>query len=60
MDNWNFHTLSNKEINPNKLKLCLINNSTNIRDILNYILENTKLNLKDRCPILYDYLNSPN
>lgn len=58
MDNWNLHTLSNKGIDPNKIKLCSINNSTNIRDIFNYILENTKLDLKDICPVLYDYLNS--
>lgn len=37
MDNWNLHTLTNKGINSSKLKLCSINNSTNIRDILNYI-----------------------
>lgn len=57
MDNWNLHTLTNRGINPSKLKLCSINNSTNIRDILNYILKNTKLDLKDTCPNLYDYLN---
>jgi len=58
MDNWNLHTLSNKGVNPSKLKLCSINNSTNIRAIFNYILENTELDLKDMCPVLYDYLNS--
>ncbi len=58
MDNWNLHTLSGKVINSNKLKLCVINNSISIRDILDYILENTKINLKDMCPNLYDYLNS--
>lgn len=58
MDNWNLHTLSGKGINSNKLKLCVINNSISIRDILDYILENTKINLKDMCPNLYDYLNS--
>lgn len=57
MDNWNLHTLTNKGINPSKLKLCSINKSTNIRNILNYILKNTKLDLKDICPNLYDYLN---
>lgn len=60
MDKWNLHTLTSKGINSNKLKLCSINNSTNIRDILNYILENTKIDVKDMCPILYDYLNSSN
>lgn len=58
MDNWNLHTLNNIGISPDKLKLCYINNSSSIRDILKYILENTKLNLKDICPVLYDYLNS--
>lgn len=58
IDNWNLYTFSGKGINSNKIKLCIINNSTNIGDILNYILNNTKLNLKDICPNLYDYLNS--
>ncbi len=54
MDKWNLHTFDNKGIKPSKLKLCSINNSTKIRDIFNYILENTKLDLKDMCPNLYD------
>ncbi len=58
MDNWNLHTLDNIGVDSSKLKLCSINNSTNIRDIFNYILENTKLNIEDICPTLYDYLNS--
>ena len=58
MDNWKLHTLTNKGIDSSKLKLCTINNSVNIRNILNYILENTKLDLKEICPALYDYLNS--
>ena len=57
MDNWNLHTLNNKGIEPSKIKLCFINNSYSIKDILNYTLKNTKLNLKDICPNLYDYLN---
>lgn len=57
MDNWNLHTLTNRGIDPSKLKLCYVNDSTNIRDILNYILKNTRLDLKDKCPNLYDYLN---
>lgn len=58
MDKWNLHTLSNRGVGADKLKLCYINNSTSIADIVDYILENTKLNLKDTCPNLYDYLNS--
>lgn len=56
IDNWNLHTLDNIGVNPSKLKLCSINNSTNIKDILNYTLENTKLNIEDICPNLYDFL----
>ncbi len=38
MDNWNLHTLSGKGINSNKLKLCVINNSITIRDVVGYSL----------------------
>lgn len=58
MDKWNLHTLSNKIISSNKIKLCHINESSSIRDIFNYALKNTKLDLKDICPVLYDYLNN--
>ena len=58
MDKWNLHTLSNKIISPSKIKLCYINNFTNIRDIFNYALKNTTLDLKDMCPVLYDYIKS--
>lgn len=58
MDNWNLHTLDNKGVKANKLKLCTINNATNMRDIFNYILKNTKLNLKEICPNIYDYLEN--
>lgn len=57
MDKWNLHTLNNKEIVPSKIKICSINSSTEIKDIFNYALENTNLNIKDMCPNLYDYLN---
>lgn len=57
MDNWNLHTSNNQGIDADKIKLCFINNSNNIKDIFNYALENTNLNLKDICPNLYDYLN---
>ncbi len=58
MDNWDLHTLDNKGVAPNNLKLCSVNNSTNIRKIFNYILENTKLDLENMFPVLYDYLLS--
>ncbi len=60
MDNWNLHTLSNKGVNSDQIKLCSIKNSTNIKDIFNYALKNTKLELQEICPNLYDYLNYKN
>lgn len=56
MDRWNLHTSNNIGIESNKIKLCFVNNSYNIKDILNYAVENTNLDLKDICPNLYDYL----
>ena len=49
MDKWNLHTIDNKGIKPTSLKLYSVNNSTKIKDIVDYILENTKLNIKDIC-----------
>lgn len=57
MDLWNLHTLSNIGISPNKIKLCHINHSSSMRDILNYALEHTTLNVKEMCPVLFDYFN---
>lgn len=56
MDKWNLHTLSNKKVEKEKIKLCYIKNSKNIRDILNFAVENTKLDLENMCPVLYDYI----
>lgn len=58
MDKWNLHCLSDHNISSNKIKLCYINNSVQLRDIFNYIIDNTKLDLKDVCPVLYDYINN--
>lgn len=55
MDMWNLHTLTNKGVEPKKLKLCSINNSTKIRDIFNYAIENTKLDLQEICPNIYEF-----
>jgi len=52
MDNWNLHTLDNKGIQPSKIKICFVNNSTNIRSIVKYILERTTLDLENMCPNL--------
>lgn len=58
MDKWNLHCLSKHSININKIKLCYINGSCQLRDIFNYTINTTKLDLKDICPILYDYIAS--
>lgn len=56
MDEWNLHTLSNHGISSKKISLCYINNSCKMKDILLFALKNTKIDLKDICPVLYDYL----
>lgn len=57
MDRWNMHTLTNHIIDAKKIKICYLeNNSSNLRDIFNYCLENTKINLKSICPELFAYL----
>lgn len=58
MVNWNLNTFSSKGIHSNKLKLCYINNSGSIKETFHYVLKNTELDLKDTCPVLYDYLNN--
>lgn len=60
MDKWNLHTFSNVGVSKEKIKLCYVNDSYKMKDIFNYALKNTKLDLKDMCPILYDYLVSRN
>lgn len=56
MDKWNLHTYTNHGIGSSKLKICTINNSYNMIDILTYAINNTKINIKDVCPVLYEYL----
>lgn len=58
MDKWNLHTFSNRGIPSSKIKICYIGNSYYLPDILKYALKNTKLNLKEICPILWQYLKS--
>ena len=58
MDSWNLHTLSGKGIAKEKLSICYIKKSCSMNDILNYALENTKINLKEVCPVLFDYIKS--
>ena len=58
MDKWNLHTFSNHGIESSKIKLCYVNNSYKMFDILNFTLKNTNLDIKDICPDLWQYLKS--
>ena len=55
MDKWNLHCMSNHNISSDKIKLCYVDGSYELRDIFNYIVYRTNLNLKEICPILYEY-----
>lgn len=56
MDYWNMHTFSNVSISPNKVTLLKLNNSYNCLDILLWMIENTKTDLKVLSPYLYEFL----
>ena len=58
MDEWNLHTKSDKVIEPDKIKLCRIEDSYKIEDIIDYAIKHTNLDLKEICPVLYDYMNN--
>lgn len=58
MDKWNLHTFSNHGIDSSKLKICYIGNSYKMSDILNYALDNTNLDIKRICPVLWQYLKN--
>ncbi len=60
MDKWNMHCLSNHSIDRNKIKLCYVNDSCKLKDIFVYLIHETNLNLKDTCPVLYDYIINSN
>ena len=57
MDYWNMHTFSNKKIPPSKITLLKLNNSYCCMDILLWMIQNTKIDLKILAPYLYDFLN---
>lgn len=45
------HTLTNHIVNNKKIKVCYLENgSSNLRDIFNYCLKNTNMDLKSVCP----------
>lgn len=60
MEKWNMHTLTNHGIDESKLKLCSINGSVKLQDIFVFILENTKLDVENICPVLFGYLEDRN
>lgn len=57
MDYWNMHTFSNVAIPPNKITLIKLHDSYNCLDILLWMIENTKLDLKVLSPYLYEFLD---
>ncbi len=54
---WNMHTLKDKIIEPEKIKLIEINNNNCAKDIVLYMVDNTDLSIEDKCPFLVKYLN---
>lgn len=60
MELWNMHTLKDKIIEPEKIKLIEINNNRCAKDIVLYMVDNTDLSIEDKCPFLVKYLNYSN
>ena len=56
MDKWSLHTFSNHGIDSSKLKICYVSDSYKMFDILKYSLDNTMLDVKNVCPVLWKYL----
>lgn len=57
MELWNMHTLKDKIIEPEKIKLIQINNNSCAKDIVLYMVDNTELSIENKCPFLVKYLN---
>lgn len=57
MELWNMHTLKDKAIEKERIKLIEIDNSKCAKDIVLYMVDNTELDLEDKCPFLFKYLN---
>lgn len=57
MDYWNMHTFSNISIPPDKITLLKLNNTYKCLDILIWMIESTKIDLKILSPFLYEFLN---
>ena len=58
MDKWNLHTFSEHGIEVEKIKICSVNNSFDMHDILMFTLKNTTIDVEKMCPVLYRYLKS--
>lgn len=54
MELWNMHTLKDKTIEKEKIKLIEIDNSKCAKDIVLYMVDNTKLSLEEN---VHFYLN---
>jgi len=58
MDCWNLHTYAHHGIKTSNIKICMVNDSSRMIDLLNYALDNTRLEIETICPDLYDYLKN--
>ncbi len=58
MDKWNLHTFTDHGVNSDKIKICCVDDSYKMQDILNYALTHTKIKIEDVCPVLYKYLKN--
>lgn len=59
MDKWNMHTITGHKVEKEKIKLCVLENKDcQLRNIFNYCIENTKIDLQNICPILHDFIKS--
>lgn len=58
MDRWNLHTLTNHGVSKEKIEQCYLNNGKyRLKDIFDFCLEHTQIDVDKMCPILADYLN---
>lgn len=58
MDKWNLHTFTEHGVSTDKIKICYINSSCKMLDILSYALEHSHLDIENVCPMLWKYLKS--
>ncbi|HBA37873.1 MAG TPA: hypothetical protein DCY94_04040, partial [Firmicutes bacterium] len=56
MDSWNMHTKSGHGVSKDKIKLCTLNGTTDIKNIFSFIIEKSDIDLEEICPNLVGYL----